>query len=62
MAEKINVLSQAQERYELNFTENTTQFKYDLFKSLLPGDFWSDYKLFNEEFQGFNKVRKTHRM
>ena len=39
MAEIINLQSQAQERNELNFIENTTQFKYDLFKTIWPVDF-----------------------
>ena len=58
MAEIINVQSQAQERNELNFIENTTQFKYDPFTSLWLGDFWNDYKLLNEVIKDYNETRK----
>ena len=58
MAEIIDVQLQAQERNELNFIENTTQFKYDPFTSLWLGDFWNDYKLLNEVIKDYNETRK----
>ena len=62
MSEIINVQSQAQERNKLNFIENTTQFKYNLFVPLWPGDFWNENKLLNGTIVDYNKTRRVIRI